>query len=116
MKKIIKNFTSSNFYKNKIVFTALLTLFIFYFAIIFAEFLTPYSKNFADRQMSYAPPSKIYIINEKGHISFPYTYNYKRYFDENTFKITFLEDKSQKFFIKPFVKGEEYKFLGFFGF
>ena len=112
MKKIFKSFTSSPFYKNKIVFAAFLVLLFFYFAIIFAEFLTPYSKNFADRQMSYAPPSKIYIINEKGKLSFPYTYNYKRYFDENTFKITFLEDKNQKFFIKPFIRGEKYKILG----
>lgn len=114
IKNIIKKFTSSPFYKNKLVFTALLILLFFYFAIIFAEFLTPYSKNFSDRQMSYAPPSKIYVINEKGKLSFPYTYNYKRYFDENTFKITFLEDKSKKFFIKPFIKGEEYKLLGLF--
>ena len=114
IKKAFKIFASSPFYKNKIVFAAFLILLLFYLAIIFAEFLTPYSKNFSDRQMSYAPPSKIYIINENGHLSMPYTYNYVRYFDENTFKISFLEDKSQKFFIKPFVKGEKYKFLGIF--
>lgn len=114
MKKIWKIFTSSQFYKNKLVLTALLILLFFYFAIIFAEFLTPYSKNYSDRQMSYAPPSKIYVINEKGKLSLPYTYNYKRYFDENTFKISFKEDKSQKYFIKFFNKAEPYKFLGVF--
>mgnify|MGYP003304934042 CR=1 FL=1 len=114
IKKIWKQFTSSQFYKNKLVLTALLILLFFYIAIIFAEFLTPYSKNYSDRQMSYAPPSKIYVINEKGKLSLPYTYNYKRYFDENTFKISFKEDKSQKYFIKLFNKGEPYKFLGLF--
>ena len=113
MKKFIKQFTSSQFYKNKIVFAALITLVVFYVAILFAEFLTPYSKNYSDRQMSYAPPSRIYVINEKGHLSFPYTYKYTRYFDEDTFKITFVEDRDQKYFIKPFVKGEKYKLLGF---
>ena len=114
IKKIWKQFTSSQFYKNKLVLTALLILLFFYIAIIFAEFLTPYSKNYSDRQMSYAPPSKIYIINEKGKLSLPYTYNYERYFDENTFKISFKEDKSQKYFIKLFNKGEQYNFLGLF--
>ena len=113
MKKLINKFMLSPFYTNKIVFSALLVLFCMYMAIIFAEFLTPYSKNYSDRNLSYAPPSKIYIINQEGKLSLPYTYNYKRTFDKNTYKINYTEDKSQKYFIKLFNRGEVYKFLGF---
>lgn len=93
-------------------FVALFVLFVLYFCAFFANFLAPYSKHFADRNFSYVPPSKVFVKNEFGKIVKPYTYNYKREFDQSNLKIVYKLDKSQKYKIKFFVKAEPYKFLG----
>ena len=91
---------------------ALVVLLLLYLAILFADFLAPYSKEFSDRHRAYAPPSKVFTIDENGRLSRPYTYNYVRYFDPEEYKITYKLDRSKKFYLKFFAKGEKYKFLG----
>jgi len=98
--------------KNKLTRYALIVLSVLYLTVFLADFIAPYTKNYSDRANSYAPPSKIYMINEKGQLSFPYTYNYKREFEETLLQTVYKQDKSQKYYIKLFGKGEPYKFLG----
>lgn len=99
--------------KDKIVLAGLIILATMYICIAFAGFFAPYSKFFSDRSLSYSPPSKIYIINQEGKLSMPYTYNYKRHFNPETFRMDYTPDKSQKYFLKFFAKGDEYKLFGF---
>ncbi len=99
--------------RDKYSLWALIILLLLYLAIFFADFLAPYSKEFSDRHRAYAPPSKIFTIDENGKLSRPYTYNYKRYFDPDEFKITYKLDRSKKFYLNFFGRGEKYKFLGF---
>src|SRR5574344_261091 len=98
--------------KDKFALLALIVLAIIYFSLIFADFLAPYTKDFSDRSMSYAPPSKIFTIDENGKFSLPYTYNYKREYDSNSMQVEYKLDRSHKFFLKFFTKGQDYKFLG----
>lgn len=98
--------------KDKFAFVALLVLVLIYLSLLFADIIAPYTKDFSDRSNSYAPPSKIFVINEKGNWSLPYTYNYVREFDENAMQVDYKLDRSTKFFLKPFVRGQKYKFLG----
>lgn len=98
--------------KDKLSLCALIVLVLIYMALLFADFLAPYSKDYSDRNMSYAPPSKIFMIDTQGHLSIPYTYNYKREFIPEQMQVNYSLDRSQKHFIKFFVKGEPYKFLG----
>lgn len=98
--------------RDKFALIALIVLGIIYFSLLFADFIAPYTKDFSDRNMSYAPPSKIFTINEKGKLSWPYTYNYKREFDAEAMQVDYKLDRSHKYFLKPFVRGEKYKFLG----
>jgi len=97
--------------RDKFALIALIVLGIIYLSLLFAD-LAPYSKDFSDRNMSYAPPSKIFTITEKGKWSLPYTYNYKREFDPEAMQVDYKLDRSHKYFIKFFVRGEKYKFLG----
>ncbi len=106
--KFIKKLT-----KDKIVFISMIILVLLYLSIAFAGFIAPYSKSFSDRRLSYAPPSKIFVINGQGKLSRPYTYNYKRTFDPENFKINFEMDRSQKYYLKFFSSGDEYKIFGF---
>ena len=99
-------------WKDKFAKIALIILGLMYLSILFADFIAPYSKNFSDRNLSYAPPSKIFTIDEKNRLSFPYTYNYKREYDADVMQTIYKLDRSKKYYLKFFSKGEKYKFLG----
>lgn len=99
-------------WKDKFARVALVVLGVIYFALLFADFIAPYTKDFSDRTMAYVPPSKIFTIDENGKFSKPYTYNYKREFDAQELKIVYTLDRSQKHYVKFFAKGQKYKFLG----
>ncbi len=99
-------------WKDKFARIALIVLGIIYFALFFADFIAPYTKDFSDRTMAYVPPSKIFTIDENGKLSKPYTYNYKREFDSEDLKIIYTLDRSKKHYIKFFSQGKPYKFLG----
>ena len=98
--------------KDKFAKIALIVLVVLYALILFADFIAPYSKNHANRDLAYVPPSKIYIINEKGHLSFPYTYNYTRKFIPELMQTVYKENRSHKYYIKPLTLGDEYKIFG----
>lgn len=98
--------------RDKFALLALVVLAIIYFSLLFADTIAPYTKDFSDRTNSYAPPSTIFTINEKGKWSLPYTYNYKREFDPNAMQVDYKLDRSHKYFLKLFVRGQKYKFLG----
>lgn len=99
-------------WKDRFAKIALIVLGIIYFALFFADFIAPYTKDFSDRTMAYVPPSKIFTIDENGKFSKPYTYNYKREFDSEDLKIIYTLDRSKKHYIKFFSQGQSYKFLG----
>ena len=80
--------------------------------ILFADFIAPYSSTYYNRDLSYAPPSKIYTIDKNGHFSKPYTYNYVREYDPELMQTVFKQDRTKKYYLKLFAKGEKYKFLG----
>lgn len=110
-----KNINTSVFkqlVRDKFSLIALIILLVIYFSLLFADVIAPYSKDFSDRNMSYAPPSKIFTINEQGHLSLPYTYNYKREYDPEAMQVDYKLDRSHKYFLKLFIRGEKYKFLG----
>jgi peptide/nickel transport system permease protein len=99
--------------KDKIVLAGFIVLIAMYIGIVFAGFFAPYSKYFSDRNLSYAPPSWVYVINQQGKLSMPYTYNYKRHFNPDTFQMDYTPDKSQKYYLKFFAKGDNYNLFGF---
>lgn len=98
--------------KDKFAKIALIVLGLIYLALFLADFIAPYTKDFSDRTMAYVPPSKIFVIDENGKLSKPYTYNYVRNFDSENLRITYDLDRSQKHYIKFFSQGQPYKFLG----
>lgn len=91
--------------KDKIVLIAIIILASMYMCIAFAGFFTPYPRDFSDRSLSYAPPSKIFVITQEGHLSLPYTYNYKRSFNTETFRMDYTLDRSQKYYLEFFSNG-----------
>jgi len=99
-------------FQDKFARTAFIILAVLYLIILFADFIAPYSSNYSNRDMAYAPPSKIFTIDENGKLSLPYTYNYIRKYDSNLMQTVFKQDRTKKYYIKLFPRGEKYKFLG----
>ncbi|MCD7739832.1 MAG: ABC transporter permease [Candidatus Gastranaerophilales bacterium] len=102
--------------KDKFARYAFFILLFLYLAVFSASFISPYLKDYSNRDKAYCPPSKIYLINEKGKLSFPYTYNYIRYFDKESFETKYIEDKTRKYKVKYFARGKGYKLFGFIPF
>lgn len=98
--------------KDKFALCSLIILLVLYFVIFLADFIAPYSNCYSNRDMAYAPPSKVYTIDENGKFSLPYTYNYIREFEPSLMQTIYKQDRSQKHYLKLFAKGEKYKFLG----
>ena len=88
---------------------AFFILVILYCAVFMASFISPYTKDYSNRDKAYCPPSKIYVINEKGKLSFPYTYNYIRHFDKENFQTKFIEDRTHKYKVKYLSRNENGK-------
>ncbi len=106
-KEIIKGI-----YRDKFARIAFLVLAFIYFCLFFADIIAPYTKDYTDRQLSYVPPSPVFTIDEEGKFSRPYTYNYKREYDAELMQTVFKLDRSKKYYLKFFARGEEYDFLG----
>lgn len=102
------------FKKDKISIIALIVLVLLYLGILFASFLSPYEKNYSNRNLSYAPPNKIYTITPEGKLSRPYFYNLTRQFNPHTLSTEFREVRGEKHYVKFFAEGFEYKLFGLF--
>ena len=76
--------------KDNIVFFAFVVLIFLYICSIFADFISPYSAYSSNKELSYVPPSNIYILDKNNKLTFPYTYNYKRIFNESKFKVDYI--------------------------
>lgn len=107
MLNIIKRILQDSFAK-----TAFIILIALYITILFADFIAPYSSSYSNRDMSYAPPSKIYTITQDGKLSRPYTYNYIREYEPVLMQTIYKQDRTKKYYIKILSKAEGYKFLG----
>ena len=98
--------------QDKFARIAFFVLLFLYISVFLASFISPYPKDYSNRNKAYAPPSKIYIINEKGRLCAPYTYNYIRSFDKETYDTKYTEDRTHKYKVKYFAKCEKYKLFG----
>ena len=92
-------------FQDKFAKTAFIILALLYLIILFADFIAPYSNTYANRDMAYAPPSKIYTIDECGKLSRPYTYNYVREFEPSLMQTVFKQDRCKKYYLTFFKNG-----------
>ncbi len=82
-------------------------------AVVFmANFIAPYNYTTQNRDFSNAPPTRIHFTDEDG-LTRPYVYGTKKEYNEYYEKV-YVEDKSEKYPIKLFVRGEKYSFWGLF--
>lgn len=101
----------ANFQQNQFgmfCFFVLLTLYVF---AIFAGFFSPYSYKNENREYSYCPPVKVHFFDAQGKMHLPFIYNYIFEFDDYHARI-YHEDATQRYPVKFFCRGDQYRFLG----
>ncbi len=99
--------------KHRIAMFSFWTLLILYLSALFAPAIAPYHYETERRAISYAPPSQIRIIDSEGNLNRPFIYKRNYHFDQY-YQRVYQEDKSQKFPIRFFTRGDRYHFLKLF--
>jgi len=103
------------FRKHQLAMAAAPILGFLYFLAIFCEFIAPY--NSLTRFPGYlnAPPQRIHFFDKtKGFQLQPFVYGLKKEINPKTFRRTFVVDKSRKYPIYFFTRGESYKLWNLF--
>jgi len=102
------------FRRHRVAYFCLVFLIIFYVLAIFAEFFAPYGAFERHTDYLFAPPTPLHFVDENGTLHLrPFVYKVTNELDLDTFQRTYVEDTSEKYFIKFFVQGEPYQLLGF---
>ncbi|HHE47522.1 MAG TPA: ABC transporter permease [Candidatus Acetothermia bacterium] len=83
-----------------------------FLVLIFAELVAPYPHTQQFRSLTYAPPTKIHIFDENGRLTRPFVYKTVRQLNTKTFRWEYSEDRSQKYYVKFFVRGYPYRLFG----
>jgi peptide/nickel transport system permease protein len=81
---------------------------------IFAGPIAPYHYATQQKGYAFAPPTRIHSFGPDGFSLRPFVYGIKRTRDPETTQRIYLEDKSRRYPIRLFVRGDEYRFLGLF--
>jgi peptide/nickel transport system permease protein len=98
------------FQKNRIAMLCVAVLGLLYFTALFADFLSPYRFDNEDRRYSYCPPTKVRFLDQ-GELVRPFVYGINMQFNVYHQRI-YTEDRSVKYPIHLFQKGDQYKLLG----
>ncbi len=103
------------FFRHKLAMGALVVLALFYFCVIFAEFICSYDPIHHDVDYMYAPPQRIHFFDEKGHFHFrPFVYGIKAETNMITLRTIYEKDKTQIYPLYFLVHGDPYKLWGLF--
>lgn len=87
---------------------------LFFVVAIFAQFIGPYHYSRQFRKHSFSPPTTVHWRDDDGSLSRPYVYATERKIDLTTYRVTYVEDTSKKYYVRFFVSGgSEHRLLGF---
>ena len=99
--------------KHKLARFSMAILLVLYLGALFADFLAPYGLDDFSGLYKDTAPTKVYWRDENGKFSRPFVFKLQKINDKKTFTVITTEDYSQKYYVKFFCPGIEYKFLGF---
>jgi peptide/nickel transport system permease protein len=101
------------FAKHKIAVASGFVLLFLYFLALFAGFLSPYSPSQSRQDFVYAPPTKIRFVDEDGRFYLrPFVYRVTKELDTETYSYTYVADTTERFPIRLFARGDEYRLMG----
>ncbi len=103
---------SIRFRRNRLAVVAMWFLGFLYLAVLFAPIIGPYDKSHRFTKHLYLPPREIHIRGDDGSWRRPFVYAVKIETNKETFTRDFVEDRSQQYPVRFFVKGDPYKLWG----
>ncbi len=89
-----------------------IVVFIFYLVAILAEFVAPYSPYSRVVSNNMCPPTFVHLRDEEGRFHWPFIYGVKQERDKETLRITYTVDKTKRYPLRFFVRGDSYKMWG----
>ena len=101
------------FFKHKLAVGALLFLGILYLTAAFAPFLSPHDPTLRSLEYKQAPPQIVHLF-ENGSLHLPFVYPLISALDRETYKNEYQEVRDERYRIRLFVRGFEYKLFGIF--
>ena len=99
------------FRKNRLGVISGIILVVLYTLAVFAPFFSPYPFDEFHGKVKFAPPQRIRVFDEQGRLTAPFTYAYKRQMDPETLALNYQEDRSTRYRVRFFVRGEPYRVL-----
>ncbi len=102
------------FLKHKLAISGGIVLAIFYIMALFCEFFSIVDVSQRNSQNVYAPMQRIRFFDEKGFHLRPFIHGVNRTVDEETWARIYTIDKTQKYPIYFFVRGDKYKLWNLF--
>ena len=103
------------FTRHKLAIIGGVVLAIFYIAAIFCEFFAPYGMRERNPDRNYAPPQILRFVDADGgfHVR-PFVYGLTETRDPETWRDIYTLDRSQRFPLQLFVRGDPYRMWGIF--
>jgi len=102
------------FIKHKLAILGSIILAIFYIVGIFCEFFSPYEVGHRYPKYVYCPPQRIHFFDKEGFHFRPFVYGFKRGMDPKSFRRIYTKDKTKKYLVYFFTRGDEYKLWNLF--
>lgn len=100
------------FRRNRIGQVAFAVLALFYLVALFAEFFAPYHYATDNIRLRHVPPQRLRWSGPDGFQWRPFVYGLKPTRDPVTQEIVYREDPGQRYPIRFFARGDEYRLLG----
>lgn len=100
------------FRRHKLALVGGVALGLLYLMAAFGGFVSPYDANqYSDHP--FTPPQRIRFVDNEGKFRLrPFVYGIDQRLDMSTLSRVYREDRTQKFFLKLFVRAHEYKLFG----
>ena len=102
------------FKRHRLAVVALFVLASLYTLAIFAEFIAPYDPHYIDKTSIRMPPQSLHIVHDGKFTIRPFVYGYEKRIDIERFERIYELDEEQRYPIRFFVRGDEYKLWGLF--
>jgi len=102
------------FKEHKAAMASAIVIILLYIIAIFAEFFAPFDPMRRAPKYIQAPPQKIHFIDKEGFHLRPFVYDMKGTIDRDTMTRVYEIDKSYRYRVYFFVRGDEYKLWNLF--
>ena len=103
------------FRRHKLAMTGVAVAAVFYVLGAFCEVVAPYDPRHRHSSHTYVPPQLLrFYDSESGFSLRPFVYRLERHIDARSLRRTYTEDRSQKYYLTLFHRGQPYTLWGLF--